>query len=316
MHSSFFFLILSASFVCSQVSVQQIQGSVSNAYVVEPTGSNQLIVDLLRDKNDSSELLSAINSTANQTYFVTHGHPDHYNGLGGCQEIANTQGNPKFYVGTQAILDSLEDFQNNVAVTFGANISGCDFEVWSGPSTFDFDGLSVTINTDWEPAEAPAAATFEFNDTNGDPNVIIGDIVYGANVHLYFGPGSPSMGITELNNWKNDLETVKVRYDGWILHPGHGAVIEPTQVDTVADANIAYINSWISNLCTAANINDAIDAMKAEYSDYADVFLLDFAAFNPEWSEFINTTRNSSPECGQEDGDSAELLMPFSWWWM
>jgi glyoxylase-like metal-dependent hydrolase (beta-lactamase superfamily II) len=209
------------------------QGIFANAYLVE-TANGVVAVDALLTETDSKALRARLLSLRKPLLgvLVTHGHPDHYNG------VTNLVGSDAVPIVATAGVDRVIR-ENDAAKerqwksTFG--------DEWPIRRTFptriardgdalSFDGLSFTVH-DLGPGESHSDSIWI---TGGSSSAaFIGDVVLNR-VHAYTADGHTA-------NWLKNLERVRVLVAGaTALYPGHGEPGSPEILDWQEQYLIRY----------------------------------------------------------------------------
>jgi glyoxylase-like metal-dependent hydrolase (beta-lactamase superfamily II) len=206
------------------------QGIFANAYLVE-TDNGVVAVDALLTETDSKALRARVLSLRKPLLgvLVTHGHPDHYNGL---TNLIGTDAVP--IVATAGVDRVIRE--NDAAKerqwkpTFG--------DEWPIRRTFPsrivrdgdslmFDGLSFTVH-DLGPGESHSDSIWIVGGSS--PAAFIGDVVLNQ-VHAYTSDGHTAA-------WLTNLEKVRGLVAGaTAIYPGHG---EPGSAD-ILDRQEQYL---------------------------------------------------------------------------
>ena len=191
-------------------------GIFANSYLVE-TGRGIVVIDGRLLTSDGKAVRAAVEATRKplRAVLVTHGHPDHYNGI---TEILGGQDLP--VVSTAAVdkvireHDSVKEKQ--WAETFGPE--------WPRRRTFPNrilkDGESVTFDSvrftvhDLGPGESQADSYWTA-DLGGAKVAFIGDLVLHG-VHAYVADGHTTEWLASLARLRRDLAGFRT------LYPGHG----------------------------------------------------------------------------------------------
>jgi glyoxylase-like metal-dependent hydrolase (beta-lactamase superfamily II) len=189
-------------------------GIFANAYLVE-TAHGVVAIDATLTESDSKALRARLDSLNKplRAVLLTHGHPDHYNG------VTNLlQGAPVPVVATAGVdkvireSDAAKELQWKP--TFGAE--------WPARRTFPtrtvrdgeslaFDGVSFTVH-DLGPGESHSDSIWIA--TGSLRAAFIGDVVLNG-VHAYVSDGHTS-------EWLRNLVRVRVLSAGSPVYPGHG----------------------------------------------------------------------------------------------
>jgi len=191
---------------------------------------------------------------------ITHGHPDHYMGLGPVLE--------RF---PQARVLAREAVREEIALEFPAKRIHWQQLMGSGlpirpvvPEAFEGDAIALEGHEirwiDMVPAETRAATSFYVPSAKV---LIPGDVIF-AKMHSYFA---------DLNNPEGWIEALgQLRAAGPIetIYPGHGPVGGPELIDEA----IEYMRYYDSVARPGVPLPDIVEAMAAEYPDYEAEILL------------------------------------------
>jgi glyoxylase-like metal-dependent hydrolase (beta-lactamase superfamily II) len=213
-------------------------GIFSNVYLVE-LQKGIVVIDASLTVSSAKEIRSLIDEIGKPLYavLITHGHPDHYNGL---TEITRGMTVPVY--STQGVLDVITKFdaakEKQWKPMFG--------DEWPAKRTFpnkivkdnetlQFENVSFTAH-DLGQGESHSDS-YWLMQNGGDKNVFIGDeVLY--RVHAYMSDAHTSEWLDHLNNFKTLLQGVNV------IYPGHGL---PGGLEML-DWQRQYIEAYIVNL--------------------------------------------------------------------
>lgn len=257
-----------------------------NSYLIS-NGSSAILVDALRNSQDASELLAWIQArNLPLTHILmTHGHPDHFLGLGVLKDA---------FPEAQAVVASPEVKADIIGFThFMESIGWLEGEPAMKPRTaerpdgFDYEGHIgvltkkeltlegggvLQIETNYLPAESEHLTTIFIPDLNA---LLTSDFCYNG-VHLWMGQGVSQAHIA---NWKTELNRLKDRYSGSgvTLYPGHGASAGLELIDTL----FQYMADFEAAIAEAGSKEEVAEKMKAAYPDWEqDHFLLVYSIDN------------------------------------
>ena len=191
------------------------QGLSVNCYIIE--GQHGLVaIDSALTISDSKALRAKVDALGKPLLAVllTHGHPDHYNGV-----FYLTEGRKVPVFATAAVAKIIRDYdaskENQWKPVFGAEWpprrAFPDHEVKDGTKLV-FDGMTFVVH-DLGPAESYADSYWEM--TSPERNAFIGDEVL-AGSHAYTKDGHTTEWLKNLETLSRSLRGVKHVY------PGHG----------------------------------------------------------------------------------------------
>jgi glyoxylase-like metal-dependent hydrolase (beta-lactamase superfamily II) len=246
------------------VDVHAAEESSVNGYVVED-GTGSILIDATRSSADARALL-ALADAPPTILFITHGHPDHFLGMGALRDAVP---------GLRIVVAS-EAIKRDIA-GFAAWMDGqgwLEGEPHMKPGAFDYDSIEVLdeprlvtpggavleVKSDYPAAEAEHTSTVYSKELGA---LFASDLAYH-DVHLWLG-----VGVTRdaAGQWQELTRTLERTYPAdTIVYPGHGA---PTGLAVFADVR-AYIDDLLAIADGAESDQAAIDAMVAKYPAYAN----------------------------------------------
>ena len=213
-------------------------GIFSNVYIVE-LQKGLVVVDASLTVSSGKEVKSLIDDLGKPVYafLITHGHPDHYNGL---SEITRGLSAPIY--STQGVLDVIVKYDAEKEKQW----KGMFGDEWPDKRTFPnkiikdgetltFDNVSFTVH-DLGAGESHSDSYWIMQDGQARYG-FIGDLVLNK-VHAYLSDGHTEQWLTHLENLTNDFANIAV------LYPGHGL---PGGVEML-DWQKRYIEFYIQNL--------------------------------------------------------------------
>lgn len=257
-----------------------------NAYVVSD-GQGAMVIDATRNPTDGAALaaLVAQRTTGPVTVLITHGHPDHFLGLGALRAalpdarfvVARTEIKADIigmatWMTAQGWLAQLPAMQPRTADhPDGFDYAG-QLEVLDAPTLTLPGGAALALTADYPATEAEHMTTAYSADANA---LFTGDLAYH-DVHLWLG-----VGVTRASAaaWQTGLDGLGATWAARrpTVYPGHGA---PTDTAVFA-ADRAYIDDILAVTAAAPSDEAAIAEMAEKYPDHANrEFLLMMSVSN------------------------------------
>jgi glyoxylase-like metal-dependent hydrolase (beta-lactamase superfamily II) len=213
-------------------------GIYSNAYIVE-LQNGVVVVDATLSVSSARDVRGLIDEIGKPVYaiLITHGHPDHYNGL---TEITNGLKVPIY--ATQGVLDVITHYdaekEKQWKPVFGDEWPAkrtFPNTVIKNEATLTFENTSFTVH-DLGAGESHRDS-YWIMQTGRDRQVFVGDVVLHK-VHAY-------MSDDHITEWLNNIRTLKTDLkDVSILYPGHGLAGGIGLLDWQKN----YIDTYLSNL--------------------------------------------------------------------
>lgn len=255
------------------VDVFAAEESDVNAFVLSD-GAGTVIIDATRSGAEAREVLALARARGGDpgVVFVTHGHPDHFLGLGALvaelpdlRVVVATEAIKADIVGMATWMEGAGwlDGEPGMKPRTAANPTGFDYdriEVLAEPRLVMPGGAVLEIRSDYPAAEAAHTSTLYSPDLGA---LFASDLAYH-DVHLWLGVGVMPDHARAWQAITAELE--RTLPPGTRIYPGHGA---PTDASVFA-ANRAYIDDLLDVAATAPSDDDGIAAMAARYPDHAN----------------------------------------------
>lgn len=244
-----------------------------NAYVISD-GQGAVIIDAARTSADGAAVaaLATQRTTGPITVLVTHGHPDHFLGLGALRtalpDARFVVARPEIeadIIGMATWMTQQGWLEKEPAMKpkSDANPGGFDYaaqiEVLSEASLALPGGAVLELDASYAATEAAHMTTIYSRDLGA---LFTGDLAYQG-VHLWLGIGVTPDAARE---WQATLSRLE---SAWAptkptVYPGHG----PATDTSVFAADRAYIDDLLRVAADSASDQAAIDAMVAKYPDH------------------------------------------------
>lgn len=256
-----------------------VEASV-NAYIFSDK-KGTFIVDCTRNSEEARKVAALARSKGStpKAMLITHGHPDHYLGMGAMlQEFPNL----KIVVASQGVKDdiiSFTEWMDSVNWLEGEPHMKPKSEQY--PDGFDYEkrlevldtneivlpgGSVLEVNVDYPPTESAHMTTIYSRDLNA---LISSDLTYNK-VHIWLGVGVERENI---NNWQKQLELLKEKYGPLkpTVYPGHG---DPTDV-SIFEIDKKYMDDLLNAVQISETEDQAKQKMMQLYPDWHNTeFLL------------------------------------------
>ena len=246
------------------VEVFAAQESDVNAFVISD-GTGTILVDATRSSREARELLAIARARGGDPalVFVTHGHPDHYLGLGALRaELPDL----RIVVASEAIKQDIAGFS-----AFMEGAGWLEGEPGMKPGAFDYASIEVLegtalrtpggavleVRSDYAPAEAEHTSTLYSPDLDA---LFASDLAYH-DVHLWLGVG---VSHAHAATWKETTLALERAYPTATIYPGHGA---PTDRGVFAEVR-AYIDDLLAIAAASPSDEAAIAAMVEKYPEH------------------------------------------------
>jgi glyoxylase-like metal-dependent hydrolase (beta-lactamase superfamily II) len=248
-----------------------------NAYVLSDD-QGTLIIDATRNSRDAKDLadLARSKGVPVKMIFITHGHPDHFIGLGVLKKEFPDAG---FLVASKEIK---EDIINMASMKWMSGQPSAQPKSEANPNGFDYQneigvldsnilkmpgGGSLEVIAHFPPTEAAHETVLFSKELNA---VFASDLAYNK-VHLWLAGGVDAEAV---KNWQAELTRLKQIYGPLKskVYPGHG---KPTDA-SVFDADKKYLNDFLAIVKGARTEAEAKNEMMKKYPDWenADFILV------------------------------------------
>jgi glyoxylase-like metal-dependent hydrolase (beta-lactamase superfamily II) len=233
-----------------------------------------VIVDATRTSKDAIEVVKLMRRHGGglQTIFITHGHPDHYLGLG---ELKRQFPEAKVFVATEQIKNDIISFAKKAQVEHW--LSDEPFMVPKSelsPQGFDYEneihvlpqstlvlpgGMKLDVMVLNDPTEAAHETMLYSKDLHA---LFASDLVYNK-VHLWLAGGVDAGAI---QNWRHELRQLKSKYAPLkvTVYPGHGNAADAS----IFDVDINYLNDFLGTIRESKTQAEAEAKMIKKYPSW------------------------------------------------
>ena len=238
-----------------------------NSFIIADDKS-AILIDAQFTNKDATALAKRIKAknVPLKYIFITHGHPDHYLGLG---YLHKTFPQADIVVANQNIKSSIKGFTQ-----FLESINDLSVPEMK-TSNFDYDnliqvlpshklsldsGAQLFIQDDYLPTEAKYLSTLYSPDLNA---LFVSDLVYNQ-AHPWFGP---PVTPESMRNWRHEVNRITVQWKDKepTIYPGHGK----QGTFEVFDNLIEYMDIFEFVVRTSSSKAEAKEKMKLLYPNYA-----------------------------------------------
>jgi glyoxylase-like metal-dependent hydrolase (beta-lactamase superfamily II) len=257
-----------------------------NAYVISD-GAGAIVIDATRTAEDGAAVarLVAERTTGPVTVLITHGHPDHFLGLGALRaalpEARFVVARPEIeadvigmatWMTAQGWLAELPAMRPRSAADPEGFDYAAELEVVDGGALTLPGGARLELTSDYPATEAEHMTTAYLPAADA---LFTSDLAYH-DVHLWLG-----VGVTRASAaaWRATLDRLRERWAAKppTVYPGHGRPTDPS----VFAANQAYLDDILAVTATAASEADATAAMVDKHPAHANRdFLLKMSITN------------------------------------
>jgi len=243
---------------------------------------NIIVVDMLRNSAEAERLADNIEKAKKKLHciFVTHGHPDHYIGLG---VFHRRFPNTPIMVATTEIREDIIQFSH-----WMESVGWLDAEPHmkvktdKNPDGFDYANLISVLDEPFlklpiESNRIEVRADYPGNECGHMTTLAIpeqrvflaSDLLYDK-VHAWCGPGVDKQ---EIHHWIEILDgMLEMDHDGeWTFYAGHGGSGNKSLITSMQD----YLRKFLEITSTSRTKQDAIDKLKNLFPDFVqEDFLL------------------------------------------
>jgi glyoxylase-like metal-dependent hydrolase (beta-lactamase superfamily II) len=265
------------------INIERYAGTQANvnSYLLSDANS-VIVVDLLRNSPEAERLADHVEASGKtlETIFVTHGHPDHYIGLGVFHR--RFPGVP-VRVASREIRDDIIGFSKWMeSVGWLDAEPAMKVKSIKNPEGFDYAGIVQVLETPFLKLSSEATRIEVQCDYPGsecghmttlcipEQRAFLGfDLLYNR-VHAWCGPGVDK---AETHNWIQALDAIRKKTDDadWTLYCGHGSEGGGELIINMKE----YLQRFLKVTSAAESREQAIREMRELFPGFAqDDFLL------------------------------------------
>jgi glyoxylase-like metal-dependent hydrolase (beta-lactamase superfamily II) len=236
------------------------------------TGDTEaVLIDAQYTESEVSALGDMIERTGTRltSIFITHGHYDHYYGLG--QLVARfPQARPVASAPVVADIHATLDFQAKQWQEFFGDVPKATVlpQALEG-EVIDVDGQELRMIEIGQGDIAPSTVVhIPSIDT-----VIAGDVVYNA-IHLMLALGGPQ----EWQAWIESIDRIEALGAKTIVAGHKQPDASDNDLATILDGTRAYIRDYRDAVATSSSAGEVVEIMKNRYPNYGNLTTLLFSA--------------------------------------
>ncbi len=248
------------------VDVHAAAESDVNAYVISD-GTGSILIDATRSSAEARALLARARRHGGDPslVFITHGHPDHYLGIGALltevPDLKIVVASPEIeadIIGMSTWMDAQGWLEGEPAMKPSAFDYAAAIEVLDEPRLVTPGGAVLEVETGYPATEAAHMSTVRSTELGA---LWSSDLAYHG-VHLWMGPGvTPESAAA----WQATLDQLAASTPaGTTVYPGHGA---PTDPSVFAETR-GYIDDLLEVARSSASDADAIAEMVRRYPEH------------------------------------------------
>jgi glyoxylase-like metal-dependent hydrolase (beta-lactamase superfamily II) len=270
-----FLSTLASAFLALPVSSQALAADPTiTTYTASPAGfavsshliqgeRDAILVDAQFTLSEAAKVVEMVRGSGKQLKYivVTHGHPDHFFGLGVLQQAFPDAR----IVAAQPVIADIQDYGPRAIVRWKPVFKEEIPDSFLTPAPVNATSLFIEGNEiqllTMDGGESPHATVLWIPSTKA---LLTGDLTYN-NVHLWLRENRPEGWLEILDRFER-LHPVSV-------YPGHGAAGGPELID----ANRAYIHAFVAATAPPATKEEAAAKLKAQFADDALPVIVDFS---------------------------------------